>query len=292
MDEQLSEWLKLREGVDAEARAGDLTRRVADAVARAETVHVLDLATGAGSNVRYLTERLPGRQRWLVVDRSARLLSSLMARTRTWARRQGYEHSTSMGTLSIRGEGRQWDISTQERDLHVIDPALVEGRHLVTASALLDLVAEAWLQSIASLCRTAGAVALFPIIYNGGSCASPAEPEDEMVLDLFNRHQRTDKGLGGPAAGPAATDAAARAFAAEGFHVEVEPSDWVLGDDDREVQRQLIDGWAFAATEMGPDSAEVIANWKSRRLAHVEAGASRIVVGHFDLAAFPQDRRG
>lgn len=287
MDEQLSDWLKLREGVDAASRAASLTRRVADAVAGAEIVHVLDLATGAGSNVRYLLERLPPRQRWLAVDRSPRLLSHLFLRTSAWAINRGYRADTTMGTLSIRGHGREWDITTRERDLNVVDAELLAERHLVTASALLDLVSESWLRSVAARCKAAHAVALFPIIYNGGSSSSPAEPEDAMVLDLFNRHQRTDKGLGGPAAGPAATDAAARAFADEGFHVDVEPSDWMLDDRHAELQRQLIEGWAFAATEMGPVSAKVIADWRERRLAHVDAGRSRMVVGHFDLAAFP-----
>jgi hypothetical protein len=41
---------------------------------------------------------------------------------------------------------------------------------------------------------------------------------------------------------------------------------------------------------MGPESAKVIAAWKERRLAHVDAGRSRIVVSHFDIAAFPQGR--
>jgi hypothetical protein len=291
MDEQLSEWLKLREDVDAVSRAGALMRRVAEAMAGLEEVRILDLATGAGSNVRYLAERLPGRQRWLVVDRSPQLLSHLVLRTEAWARQRGYDAETSMGVLTIRGQGRQWDITPRERDLNVVDQELVDGRQLVTASALLDLVSESWLRSIASHCRAAGAVALFPIVYNGKSSSWPAEPEDEMVLDLFNRHQRTDKGLGGPAAGPSATDAAVRAFAAEGFHVDVEPSDWVLADQHQELQRQLIDGWAFAASEMGPESAEVVARWKARRMAHVDAGRSRILVGHFDLAAFPPSRQ-
>ena len=81
------------------------------------------------------------------------------------------------------------------------DEAVFAGRHLVTASALLDLVSESWLKSLAMRCRAAGAVALLTITYNGRSLASPPEPEDAMVLDLFNRHQRTDKGLGGPGGG-------------------------------------------------------------------------------------------
>src|SRR5438128_9441638 len=111
MDEHLSDWLKLREDVDASSRAAVLTQRVADAVAGVDVVNVLDLATGAGSNVRYLAERLPARQQWLAVDRSPRLLSHLLLRTGAWATGRGYQADTAMGTLSIHGKGRDWDIS-------------------------------------------------------------------------------------------------------------------------------------------------------------------------------------
>ena len=37
--------------------------------------------------------------------------------------------------------------------------------------------------------------------------------------------------------------------------------------------------------EMAPDRAPAITLWRVRRLAHVEAGRSRLVVGHEDLAA-------
>jgi hypothetical protein len=48
----------------------------------------------------------------------------------------------------------------------------------------------------------------------------------------------------------------------------------------------LIEGWAGAATEMVRDRAPTIARWRARRLAHVGAGRSRLVVGHDDLAAW------
>ena len=37
---------------------------------------------------------------------------------------------------------------------------VVDGRTLVTASALLDLVSEAWVATLAALCHRAGAVVL------------------------------------------------------------------------------------------------------------------------------------
>ena len=53
------------------------------------------------------------------------------------------------------------------------------------------------------------------------------------------------------------------------------------------MQRLLIEGWAEAAAEMAPDRASTTAGWRARRLTHVAAGRSRVVVGHDDLAAWP-----
>ena len=71
MDESLSEWLAFREPADWAARSAQLLDRVTQALASREAVNVLDLCTGTGSNIRYLLDRLPNRQHWLVVDRDA-----------------------------------------------------------------------------------------------------------------------------------------------------------------------------------------------------------------------------
>jgi hypothetical protein len=135
-----------------------------------------------------------------------------------------------------------------------------------------------------------GAAALFTIVYDGRTVCSPGEPEDALVLELFNRHQHRDKGLGGPAAGPDATEAAIRAFSSAGYHVDSDRSDWNLDPSDADLQRELIAGWAFAAKETDPSAAAVIDAWLARRLEHVEANRSQIMVGHHDIAAYLESR--
>jgi hypothetical protein len=39
--------------------------------------------------------------------------------------------------------------------------------------------------------------------------------------------------------------------------------------------------------EIEPAEAPIVQDWLARRLAHVDAGRSHIVVGHDDLAAWP-----
>ena len=288
MDDSLSHWLRLREPSDASARAGALTHAVAAGMPSNEPLYALDLATGAGSNIRYLAERLEGEQRWLAVDQSPELLADFLERMSPWGAARGYDVQTDANTCIVRGPRLLCHIETLQIDLGTLsDHLLFAGRHLVTASALLDLVSESWLRALVTHCRAEGASALFTITYNGRSSCEPREPEDDLVLELFNRHQRTDKRLGGPAAGPEAATTAVRCFTDAGFRVQRESSDWNVAPAEREMQRLLIDGWAHAAGEIEPGRALTIADWRARRLAHLAAGRSRIVVGHDDFAAWP-----
>ena len=270
MGDFTADWLALREPADHAARAEGLARDAADAVARSGVIRVLDLGSGTGSNLRYLAPRLPGPQQWLLVDRDADLLAAATARLPP-----------------------DTDIAVRQLDLRDLDEAaahdVFEGRALVTASALLDLVSAAWLDALAAVCASVGAAALFALTYDGRFDCSPADGHDEVVRHLVNLHQRRDKGFGA-ALGPSAADQAVRAFAAHGYRIERERSDWMLDAGTSVLQRELILGWTQAAIEGAPaDTASLVA-WRARRLAHVDAGRSSIRVGHEDLLALPPAR--
>jgi hypothetical protein len=228
-------------------------------------LRIVDLAAGTGSNMRYLSRHLPPIQHWRLVDRDAALLRAAGSATR-WA-------TVPSVHLIVR------DLS----NLAAVDDVF-ERASLVTASALLDLVADEWLGALAVRCRAAGAAALFGLTYDGRIECTPEDEDDEMVRSRVNEHQLRDKGFG-PALGPNAAEAAARRFAAAGFTVERERSDWILDEEDAALQRQLIDGWARAAAEVDGDRAARIEAWARRRQALVHT-PSAIVVGHEDLAAW------
>ena len=286
MTESLAEWLELREAADWASRSEMLVQRARESFGPVDSVSALDLCTGTGSNLRYLMDRLPPCQRWLVVDRDSTLLAEVPAKLSAWALARGCTITADALNTRIRGDRLLCDVEVRQMDLEHLDEALFEGRHLVTASALLDLVSEQWLRLLAARCHAAGATALFSVTYNGRSSCDPVEPEDDWVRELMNSHQRTDKGLGGPAAGAEAWIAAERAFEHRGYRVERAASDWTIGPSERMFQRRLIEGWAQAAGEIAPTRSDAIAAWLRRRLNHLDAGRSRIVISHADMVAW------
>jgi SAM-dependent methyltransferase len=264
-----ADWLALREPADFAARSAAVTRRAVDGLPRDREVRALDLASGTGANARYLADRIGRGQNWLLVDYDRTLLAQAGERMTSWAEGGGTHPLT---------------FETRHVDLRALDASLFDGRSLVTASALLDLVSEPWLHALADRCRGCGGAALFALTYDGRLQCEPAEDEDETIRALVNRHQRRDKGFG-LALGPTAVGVGVRSFTERGFHVERERSDWMLGPGSHELQSQLIEGWASAALEIEVDKAAAIASWRWRRLAHVQANRSRLVVGHEDFCA-------
>jgi hypothetical protein len=281
-----ADWLALREPADFIARSSQVTSVIADALAHDDILQALDVASGTGSNLRYLAERLTPHQDWLLVDHDQGLITQAPARMSEWAVARGYQACVEPDGVLLQGDRLKCRVQARRVDVADLrNGAIFDGRTLVTASALLDLVSEQWLRGLAARCREHASAALFALNYDGRIRCSPEEPEDDLIRELVNGHQHRDKGFGA-ALGPDAAATAERLFAAAGYHVHREPSDWVLSPDARGLQRALIDGWAQAAAEMAPGESETIESWRTRRLAHVEHGRSRLQVGHQDLAAW------
>ncbi len=280
-----ADWLALREPADFSARSSQLASVVANAFHPHDIVQALDMASGTGSNVRYLAERLPAHQDWLLVDDDGELIAQAPVRMSEWAAARAYKAHVEPGGVMLQGGRLNCRVQVRRVDVADLTTATIfHGRQLVTASALLDLVSVPWLRDLAVRCREHASAVLFALNYDGRIQCSPDEAGDELVRTLVNRHQQRDKGFG-TALGPDAAAAAERLFAGAGYQVQRQPSDWVLSLDARDLQEALIDGWAQAAAEVAPAESVSIQSWRTRRLAHLARGRSRLRVGHQDVAA-------
>jgi hypothetical protein len=264
-----SSWLTLREPYDRRARSRTVLDAVAAWAAQRPSVAVVDLACGLGATLRAITDRLPPRQDWRLVDNDLSLL----------ARAGGLARPPELTVTAV-----PVDLA---RDLEAALDGPVE---LVTTSALLDLVSHDWLDRLVTETAARRLPVYAALSYDGLATLDPADPLDTAVIDAVNQHQRGDKGFG-PALGPAAAAAAPGRFEAVGYTVTQGASDWVFGPKDAEIQTEVLTGWAVAAREIGDATIGDIVNWLARRRDHIAAGRSSMRVGHVDFFARPTTTR-
>ena len=262
-------WLALREPVDHASRAPALLPLLAAAARAGQWSRMLDLASGTGSNIRYLAPRLPEGQEWTLVDHD----SALLARVEVPDRVRSLDRVCG-------------DIATD-------GIAAVAETHLVTGSALLDLVSETWMRALSEACRSAACGVLFALTYNGlieweGANVAVPDPGDEMVRLAVNAHQTRDKGLG-PALGPSAGSVAQACFRAAGYRTWFRPSPWCLGSSHTTLAKALVDGWERAAVEERPEQEREIGAWANRRREQLAGHEVGVTVGHVDMLALPTD---
>lgn len=263
-----AQWLTLREPYDKAARNPAVLNAVAAAFADRSSLSITDLACGTGSTRRAIGAHLPARQNWRLVDNDL----SLLAR----AKPADLPPDVTIATVPV-------DLA---RDL---EAALDGAVDLVTASALLDLVSEDWLDRFVTEIAARRLPVYAALNYDGRATCGPSDAFDAAVAASVNRHQLTDKGFG-PALGPAAAAQAADRFQKLGYSVTRGPSDWLFGVTDKDIQFEIISGWARAAREIDEYPLEDIVGWLTRRRDHIAAGRSTIVVGHIDFFARPGAR--
>jgi len=262
-----AEWLKLREPYDLRARNTMVLHAVFDLLGGHPSVAIVDLACGTGSTFRTLSPRIAARQSWRLVDNDLSLLARVP--------------SSSAG---IAVTPAPVDLN---RDL---EAAFESPADLVTTSALLDLVSSEWLDRLVVEVAARGLPVYAALSYDGRAEFSPSDPFDRRIVEAANRHQRKDKGFG-PALGPTAAKASIAAFERVGYAVTHGLSDWEFGPEDREIQTEILSGWAAAARDMRDPARHEIIDWLKRRRALIAAGRSSIRVGHVDLLARPTGTR-
>jgi SAM-dependent methyltransferase len=288
-------WLALREPVDHRSRNAMLQNQVIDFLQqRAPTVpgllHITDLGSGTGSNLRALAPHFGAMQCWTLVDYDADLLRAARATLRSWA--DGVIDSNSPNSIGEVGifsgfieplviRKNMKTIAVQFRCADLLADyrgILNETADLITAAAFFDLVAEPWL---AEFCAALTKPLYTVLTYDGKETWGPPNALDADVLRDFHAHQSTDKGFGA-ALGPRAAERLQSLLQNRGFVTACAPSPWCMDRHDHALIEQLAVGTASAIREMGILANSAIDQWEQGR-----RQASYCEIGHIDLFAYP-----
>lgn len=268
-------WLALREPADHVARCHGLTREAIDWLRARETqpTVIADIGSGTGSNWRYLSRALVtaglDTSHWHLFDQDAQLLSRV-------------PRTESGPTIHV-----------ERLEADSLDRHLPRPLHLLTASALIDLVSRDWLKALASAAARREAAVLIVLSYAGRFRLTPEHRADDGLRQWVNAHQHGEKGTGA-ACGPEASEYLADALKDNGYIVTCEPSVWHLDNSHSALQKALMEGWVEAARAQlsagangyPPDSAW-LDQWLAERTRQADQGQLVIEVDHIDLLGVP-----
>ena len=260
-----ADWLSLREPVDKRSRNRAILAAIEGYFQTRDSITAIDLASGRGSLIRALTDRLPARQHWYAVDNEAVLLQD-----------------TKLATgETIRIEPRLIDLAD------ALEKVIALEADLVATSAFIDLVSDRWLDRLVGGLVAKSVPAYFAMSYDGRVTCEPHHPLDDAVIAAFGHHQLRDKGFG-PALGPGAGEAAAAKFTAAGYVVHREHADWHVTPDEAALQTMMVDGWFAAVQETMEIDSDRLREWHEQRLRWIADGVAKMTVGHLDIWARPR----
>lgn len=277
-------WLALREGADHRSRHQGLAESLTDRVGGKDVLRVTDLGSGTGSNLRATAPLLSEKQEWTLVDYDPALLEEAARVLSDWA-----DEAKAIGDdlVLVKG-GKTIGVHFRIADLNrELEDVLAKKPDLVTASALFDLISAEWMARFAKAVAASGAAFYTVLTYDGRDEFIPEHPFDGAVIRAFSIHQKRDKGFG-PAAGPDAADALARAFRAVGYDVETGDSPWILKPSDNALVQELLTGIAGAVTETRLLPANSLSDWLGWRQMMADQKGSRLITGHTDILAVPK----
>jgi trans-aconitate methyltransferase len=264
-----SGWLALREPADAAARATDLVEHLERLLPATGRRVIHDLGCGTGAMGRWLAPQLSGPQHWVGHDRDTDLLQ--VAATDPPGRA---------------ADGAAVTVEVKQSDITRLHPRDLADTSLITASALLDLLAEDELAALVTAWAAVGCPMLLTLSVIGHVDMTPPDPLDRRVAAAFDAHQRRTT-LRGRLLGPDAVTRAVEGFDRLGAEVLVRPSPWRLGASHADLAAEWLTGWVRAA---GEQRAELVAEtgvYTRRRLAQAAAGQLAVTVGHADLLVLP-----
>lgn len=252
-------WLALREPFDHNAR-----RPSRGLLPKLEGARVLDLACGAGSNIRFLAPQLRGAQSWTLVDHDPRLLDT----ARVLLGLPDSEHDGSPGAWGSHA------VSTLQADLRQGFPDV--DCDLVVTTALLDLVDAGFVDDLVAWLD--GRPILASLTVDGLIQWTPEDPRDAAIHAAFRDHQLLDRGFG-PSLGVGAAAYTVQRLEQAGYTVQTQATPWEIPAHKSRMLEEMAKGIADAARETGAD----VDGWLADKLAAISTGEVSLLVGHQDV---------
>ena len=176
-----NDWLFYREKIDSISRNKKIIEKINRYFKDYKILSIADLGCGTGSNYRYMYPKIKVKQKWDMIDISFESIKE-------------FKKITANTNKIININYKKFDL------IKDIKKFKFENYDLITGSAYLDIMPKEWFYEFKKQ-NLNTKVIYFSINYDGYFKFYPKHKDDEYVLQLFNKDQESDKGIGKKAVG-------------------------------------------------------------------------------------------
>ena len=259
MHEFNNNWLKLRETVDKKSRNLKIIELINKKINNNDFVSIIDLGTGAGSNFNYLKPKLKFNQNWLFTDISLNSMNY-------------FKQNLKLSKKIIKTKFQILDV------IKDIDKIKFKSFDIVTGSAFLDILPKSWFYKFHNL-NSKTEIVLFALNYNGDFKFVPRHKNDKNINNLFNKDQKTDKGIGDKAVGPNCSNLIKNVFK-KTHHTHLMNSNW-----DVVKNYQFQKSFLYFCSKVIEKNKVDYSSWLKFRYNCIKQRNSRLILKNTDFLA-------
>lgn len=284
-----TDWLHERYRFDVAARNPEVEAACLQYFAQQDAINIIDIGAGTGANVVYLAEKLPQSQQWALVELNPTLLKYARARLTTWAIAKGYSVTETGNSLRLKRESKHIALHFIKGSFLELPKLLqLKDYHLVTASAVFDLLSKEMLQTLVQTFHKNRLAFLTTLNYESMSYL-PTDAADEYWIDLYEAHMQRQQAFG-QALGPNCGTYLETCFATlSNEQLLRAPSRWQIEPTDTAMHRhilQFLEKSLMEMTSMGhPDKG--LTPWLRQKNQWLQSQQLRLTVAHSDLFTAP-----
>jgi len=259
MHEFNNNWLKLRESVDKKSRNLKIIELINKKFNSYNSVSIIDLGTGAGSNYNYLKPKLKFYQNWLFTDISINSMNY-------------FKQNLNLSKKIITTKFQIFDV------IKDLDKIKFQTFDIVTGSAFLDILPRNWFYRFHKF-NSKTEIILFALNYNGNFKFFPKHKYDKNIVNLFNKDQKTDKGIGDKAVGPDCSSLINNTFKRT-HHTYLMNSNW-----DVEKNYQFQKYFLYFCSKVIENNKVDYSSWLNFRYNCIKQRTSRLILQNTDFLA-------
>jgi len=281
-----ADWLNERYPYDSEARDKSVESAALDYLSDKQSLNLVDVGAGTGSNALYLMDKLAQDQSWTFIELDTALNSILIRRLKDFALYHKYEWEVRKEKYFIHTPTKTLSFQILNKSfLNLASLVNVADIDLILANAVFDLLSATQIEQFLDPILREKTACLLTMNYQQ-MVFTPTDPFDDNYITLYNNHLERTQDFG-KAMGKQAGKKLIQLFRKTNWEIQEAESFWQLQEDDIKMHYYLLNFMETALGELDFEAQlkEQFPKWLQRKKDLIITRRQQLSIGHLDIFA-------